>query len=490
MEMNMNVRVTSLWMKTVENATKEIARECVLRCAEKYGFNGEEAISELFVKTDVVEMKKRSSGKKEVKEVKEVKDKKVKSNLMLPFSKVQVNVNGCCGLAYNQGLFTQCPKKKMEQGKYCKTCQKEADESASGIPNNGTIEQRVAVGLMEFRDPKGRSPIRYSKIMEKQGLTRGMVEDEARKLNYEIDEEHFNVVDNKEDGKRGRPKVEKKKKVATNATVEDLFAKIVREESNSPVPGADTEVMTDSEEEKDQDTFTCVHCSTKFEANRDSDIAMCKDCYGKSGLCQSCEIFCVINKDGHCDNCLDNKLTKEAVVKKAKAGKSEAEKAAKAADKLAKEEKLAAEKAAKAEKLAAEKAAKAEKLAAEKAAKEAKIAADKAAKAEKLAAEKAAKEEPKKEKKEKTEKKVDKKVDKKEEVEKPKEEEPVPGAKKVTVTRITINGVQYLKTLDNILYNPDTKEEIGIYDKETNTIQPLLDDSDEEELTADGYETN
>jgi len=485
--MNMNMRVTSLWMKTVENATKEIARECVLRCAEKYGFDGEEAVSMLFVKTDVVEMKKRSTGKKtkEVKEVKEVKAKEVKSSVMLPFSKVCVNKSGCCGLAYNQGLFTQCPKKKMEEGKYCKTCQKEADVSASGIPNNGTIEQRVAAGLMEFRDPKGRSPIRYSKLMDKQGLTRAMVEDEARKLNYEIDEEHFNVED--KDAKRGRPKVEKKKKVATNATVEDLFAKMVSDGSDSEasIKDAVTEVMTESEEEKDQVSFTCVHCSTKFQANRESDRAMCNDCYGKSGLCQTCEIFCVINKNGKCEDCLNNKLTKEAE---------------KAAEKLAKDEKLAAEKAAKAEKLAAEKAAKAEKLAAEKAAKEEKLAAEKAAKAEKLAAEKAAKEEKlaaekaaKEEKKKaesKKKEKTEKKVEKKEEVEKPKEEDPVPGAKKVTVTRITINGVQYLKTLDNILYNPDTREEIGIYDKETNTIQPLLDDSDEEELTADGYETN
>jgi len=371
----------------------------------------------------------------------------------------------------------------MEQGNYCKTCQKEADGSASGTPNNGTIEQRLTAGLMEFRDPKGRSPIRYSKIMEKQGLTREMVEEEARKFNYEIDEEHFTVED--KDAKRGRPKVEKKKKVVMNATVEDLFAKIVSSDSDSPVadPDAATEVMTESEEENNQDTFTCVHCSTKFQANRDSDIAMCKDCYGRSGICQKCDIFCVINEDGDCENCLSDKLTKESVVKKAKGGKSEAEKTAKALEKAAKEEKLAAEKAAKALEKAAKEAAKA----LEKAAKKEKLAAEKAAKEEKLAAEKAAKEEKKKKsepKKEKTEKK-------KSEVEKEKEEDPVPVAKKVTVTRITISGIQYLKSVDNILYNPDTKEEVGIYDEDTKTIQPLPDeDEEEEELTADGYETN
>jgi hypothetical protein len=350
----------------------------------------------------------------------------------------------------------------MEQGNYCKSCQKEADGSASGTPNNGTIEQRLTAGLMEFRDPKGRSPIRYSKLMEKQGLTREMVEEEARKFNYDIDEVHFTVED--KDAKRGRPKVEKKKKVVMNATVEDLFAKISFG-SDSPVadPDAATEIMTDNEEEKNP-------VVKPVELTKDPEE-------------------------------VKEPVVKETVDKAAKAAEKAAKAEQLAAEKAAKAEQLAAEKAAKAEQLAAEKAAKAEQLAAEKAAKAEKLAAEKAAKAEKLAAEKAAKEEkkkaehkektePKKEKAEKKEKKA--KTEKKEEVEKEKEEEPVPVAKKVTVTRITISGVQYLKSLENILYNPDTKEEMGIYDEETKTIQPLPDEDEEEmsELTADGYETN
>jgi hypothetical protein len=67
-------------------------------------------------------------------------------------------------------------------------------------------------------------------------------------------------------------------------------------------------------------------------------------------------------------------------------------------------------------------------------------------------------------------------------------EEPVAAAapKKVTVKRITIDGKQYLKTADNLLYDPETKEEMGIYDPETNTIKELPDD-DEDEVEEDGY---
>jgi len=56
--------------------------------------------------------------------------------------------------------------------------------------------------------------------------------------------------------------------------------------------------------------------------------------------------------------------------------------------------------------------------------------------------------------------------------------------KKVTVKRITIEGKQYLKTVDNLLYDPETKEEMGIYDPATNTIKQLPDD-DEDELSED-----
>ena len=61
-----------------------------------------------------------------------------------------------------------------------------------------------------------------------------------------------------------------------------------------------------------------------------------------------------------------------------------------------------------------------------------------------------------------------------------KEPEPVAAPKKVTVKRITIGGKQYLKTVENLLYDPETKEEMGIYDPETNTIKALPDDSEDE----------
>jgi hypothetical protein len=44
-----------------------------------------------------------------------------------------------------------------------------------------------------------------------------------------------------------------------------------------------------------------------------------------------------------------------------------------------------------------------------------------------------------------------------------------------------------LKSSANILYNPETQEEVGMYDEVTNSIKPLPDD-EEEELSEDNYD--
>ena len=59
---------------------------------------------------------------------------------------------------------------------------------------------------------------------------------------------------------------------------------------------------------------------------------------------------------------------------------------------------------------------------------------------------------------------------------------------KTTVTRIQISGKQYLKSSVNILYDPDTKEEVGLWNPITKKIEELPEDEDEEEEEEDEYE--
>jgi hypothetical protein len=154
----------------------------------EYGFDATEALLNLDLenlRVGVKEMKKRSSGKKEVAEKKtkgpkSPKEVAVKCGIKLPFIATEVKETGCFGLSYNCGLFTQCPKSKMDTGSFCKTCQKEADSSSAGKPNAGTVEDRLSVDLMEYRDLKGRKVVAYSKVFAKDGLDRVKVEEDAR----------------------------------------------------------------------------------------------------------------------------------------------------------------------------------------------------------------------------------------------------------------------------------------------------------------------
>ena len=214
------------------------------------------------------------------------------------------------------------------------------------------------------------------------------------------------------------------------------------------------------------------------------------------------EAACDVEKEEACDVEKEEACVVEAVVevqnnKKKKHVLTEAEKEAKKAaleaEKEAKKLVLEGEKEAKRVALEKDKLAKKALLEAEKEEKELKKAALEAEKETKRVAlekDKEAKKaalEAKKAEKAPTEKKA--KASKAAKVEAPVvavvvEEAP----KKLTVTRITIGDMKYLKSGANVLYNEETKEEVGIYDEETGTIKPLPED-DDAEMVEDEYES-
>jgi hypothetical protein len=571
-----DMSVTTLLLKTLENATREYARGCVMKCASAYGFDINEALRSLNLEKltiQVREMKKRGTEKEKketkVKVVKVVKEKtkkeaKVKTvkaekaykaSIPLPFVDSMVSSEGCQGLAFNGGLFTQCQKMRMSGSSYCKGCQSEADLSASGIPLNGNIEQRLGCLMMDFRDSKGRAPIAYSKIMEKQQVTREQVETEAGKLNIVIDDIHFAIVEKKIDA--GRPKAGKKTVtvVESSATVEDLFAQLVDDDSEDDTATVlqcdsedEVEVDTKGQEKAERDMMKEADFESKkvektirnAEKERDriealrsaKEQKMAADLLAKAAKEQKLiddksakEQKMADEKAAKEQKLIDDKLAKEQKMADEKAAKEQkliddklAKEAKMAADLLAKEQKIAADLAAKAlaqqqkeQKMADEKAAKEQKLIDDKLAKEQKIAADLAAKEAKVAADLAAKAlvqqqkeqkliDDKQAKQAKEKKMADEKAVKESKVQQskaqPAKAEPKVAAaaaaaeptstKKITVKRITLGGKQYLKTADNLLYDPDTKEEMGIYDPVTNTMKELPNDS-EDEVEEDGY---
>ena len=155
----------------------------------------------------------------------------LKTKVKVPFVKV---IEGQCdGLKMNGGLFTQCTNKPMATGELCKTCQKQAD--ASGKPTCGLASEREAEGEA-WRDPKGRAPVAFGKVMQKEGLNQEVVEREMTRLFgkgdysalFAMPEKKTTKKAKKEDGEkkqRGRPK--KNKEVVALAEGDDLIATLI-----------------------------------------------------------------------------------------------------------------------------------------------------------------------------------------------------------------------------------------------------------------------
>ena len=353
----MSSSVSIVLSKKVSPSMLMIAEECVkkavLCCAEKYNFSAEEALSNLGVMS--IEIGKKV-GKKVVEKV---AASVAKAAFPLPYNG-EYKEECCSALRQNNGLYTQCTSGRRSESPFCKGCASQMQKTGAEVPEYGTIEMRKAVGIFEYVDPKGRKPVAYTKVMKKYKLTEEQVVEEAKKLNMEINREHF-VAPVSEGVKRGRPKtVEKEPKekgtrgrpkktkqvVEIDGDTEDLFATLVA--------NANEDVKS---EEEDVQSVKSV---------KSEDV---------------------------------KKTAKEALTKQKKEDEKAAKEAAKAQEKAAKEAAKEAEKAAKAQEKAAKEAAKAEKEAAKEAAlaqqkKEKEASKEKVSKkAEKKSGEKEAKEE-------------------------------------------------------------------------------------------------
>ena len=327
-EFNATVFVSEQLNRLMVNAAQELANRVVVECGSRYNFDSEEAIRLLGL--NYIKLERKSTGKTVEKSTPKAKVLAVKSAFPLPYNG-EFNDIYCYALRQNNGLYTQCQIARKGDKHYCKSCQALADKSESGVPEYGTIQDRLACGIFEYVDPKGRKPISYTKVMKKYKKNEEEVKEEAGKLNIIIDANHFIVPE--ADVKRGRPAV----------------IKAVKEPKGAKGRPKKTKKVLQIEGD-DDDLFASLVADANASEEEEEEIVM--------------------------------------EVPKKKAGKSEEEKEA---ERLAKE----TEKAEKAAKLAADKAQaqqeKEAKIAAEKAEKEAKKQEEKLAREAKKAEEEAAK---------------------------------------------------------------------------------------------------
>jgi len=315
-----NIYLSSEVTVKIVNVAQELALRVVRECSNRYNFDAEEAISVLGLSS--VEVVHSSKGRSSISKKERIEV--VKASFPLPFNG-ECDVNKCCGLRQNNGLYTQCQVARKGEKRYCKKCDSQSIINGNGKPDYGTIEDRLAVGIFDYVDPRGNKPVGYKKLMKKLKITEEQVLEEAGKLNININMEHFSEVEEprrgrkvnplkevkvKAEGKKGRPK-KTKKVLEIEGESEDLFASLVAESSSS---------------------------------SSSVSVSIVPEAVGTPVLTVSKKVV---------------KSEEEKVAEKAAKEQKKAEKEAKlAADKAEKEAKLAADKAEKEAKKEAEKAAK------------------------------------------------------------------------------------------------------------------------------------
>ena len=394
----------------------EVAINAVRKCAEKYGFNAEEALEECgldSIDNHVVFNKTKKTAKKEPANA-DLQLKLAKPKFPFPYNG-EYKETCCQGLKYNRGLFTQCLFIKVAGEQYCKRCSTQAEKNEHSKPDCGSIQDRINVDLMEFRDPKGRPPIPFVKVMRKLKISQQEILEEAGKFNIEIQSIHFleppagkkgrkaaTAVNEDEapSSKKGRPSKKKDIVVSTFTEENDLFATLTQKAAA---------IEADAEEKQDMDTTSRTFFMHDHDALFGGEEKEEEDEENSNHSQTPPQPQSIISSTTHEENTYSPNGTiilspekqfkaaaqEEEVVSPApkKSAKKAAANKEEPVKKLTKEEKEAEKEAEKAAKLAAKEAEKAAKLEEKKAEKAAKLEAKlEEKKATKLAEKKAAKE--------------------------------------------------------------------------------------------------
>ena len=273
------VQVSLPVMNGLVASHKRFAESVIEALADHYKFPKDEAI-QLFLRDVVGEEPVRKPRVAKAKEPKAPKVKRQTPAFPLPWTGEVVEY-WCKGLRLNQGLHTQCCMEPLSGGLYCKTCQKQADASSTGVPTYGNTDMRMACGLMEYRDPKDKKQsVPYATIMKKLNISADDARGEALRFGLTIPEEQFqerklsrgrpkkdasasdtdsstsSTSSKKEKKSRGRPK--KQEKVVETNEGDDLIAQLVSQASSTAatpaVPQLTIKVNEDGPEFVDLDS--------------------------------------------------------------------------------------------------------------------------------------------------------------------------------------------------------------------------------------------
>jgi hypothetical protein len=414
----------------------------------------------------VVSSRSKASKKRESsKTAKKVNKITAKPTVLLPFCGKIVE-DWCQGVKLSFGLHTQCTMGRCGEDAYCKTCRKHADNSATGKPPYGDINDRAEFSV-DYRDPKGKMTLPYANVVEKRGISMEAAVAAAATMGWTIPAEQLV----KRSSKRGRP--------AKSAAVSDSDSD---DETPKKKRGRPSKAKVSEPTQDDQiaQLVAEAYAETTTEAVKVKKVKKLK----VKKLTEEQKASAKLAKKEAADKL---KAEKKEVADKLKAEKKEA------SDKLKAEKKEASDKL-KAEKVAAlvakKEAAlelKEEKLVAKALEKEAKEAAAEKVKSEKkavalkvrqekAAAKKAEREAAKLRKKEAADKLKAEKAEETEAVFPELEEEAVDSSDDEETElseTMTVGGVEYYFSEQDgqtVLFSKNG-EPVGVYDAETDTVQ-------------------
>jgi hypothetical protein len=116
-----------------------------------------------------------------------------------------VNKDWCCGIKKNHGLYTQCPKQRPNDKKYCEVCMKQVKNNANRKPNCGVINERLEQWNTEldYKPPGMKREVPYANILIKLEIDIEDAQAEVEKMGWpEIPLCHLT----EKKVRRGRPK--------------------------------------------------------------------------------------------------------------------------------------------------------------------------------------------------------------------------------------------------------------------------------------------
>jgi len=223
----------NMMMKSVEQSYMNFGISVVESLSEEYGFNKEEALEKLNM---TYKISRKDAPKKKMPK----KEKPKVPSTVLPFCG-EVMKDCCQGIRPNHGLYTQCQMIKLDGKEYCKTCNKQAEESETKKPKNGNINDRV--NNPDWRSPDGKTPKNYGNVMKKLNISRTEAEESANMMGWTIPETEYEIKKNKAGRpkspatsdtddeapvkKRGRPAKKPKETVVKSDTGDDVISNLM-----------------------------------------------------------------------------------------------------------------------------------------------------------------------------------------------------------------------------------------------------------------------